>query len=247
MEQRLSGGKAALSAAKAAPAKVGPSLALERYAGTYRDPWYGDVAVTGTADGLRIDFKSTPRMAGKLVHWQYDTFVTRFDDKAIEPAYVTFALDADGKVIARLDEGGEPDRRFQLRLSRPRSAPGGQANEDCSPSPPFSSPAAPPRRAGPPRKSHRDFLVLDTHLDTPLHFARPGWSFAGHHDPATDLVQVDLERMDSGALDGGFFAIYTEQGPLTAKGYADALAFARKRSDLIDTTLSAFPNRDRIS
>jgi CubicO group peptidase (beta-lactamase class C family) len=98
MEQRLAGGKAALSTAKAAPAKVGPSLALERYAGTYRDPWYGDVAVTGAADGLRIDFKSTPRMAGKLVHWQYDTFVTRFDDKAIEPAYVTFALDADGKV-----------------------------------------------------------------------------------------------------------------------------------------------------
>jgi membrane dipeptidase len=94
-----------------------------------------------------------------------------------------------------------------------------------------------------PRMSHREFLTLDTHLDTPIHFARPGWSFAGHHDPATDLVQVDLERMDSGALDGGFFAIYTEQGPLTAKGYADALAFARKRSDLIDTTLAAFPAR----
>ena len=36
-------------------------------------------------------------MAGRLDHWQYDTFVTRFDDKALEPAYVTFALDADGK------------------------------------------------------------------------------------------------------------------------------------------------------
>ncbi|AQR73782.1 serine hydrolase [Sphingomonas sp. LM7] len=98
MEQRLTGGKAALASVKAAPAKIGPSLSPERYAGTYRDPWYGDVAVTSAADGLRIDFKSTPRMAGRLVHWQYDTFVTRFDDKAIEPAYVTFALDADGKV-----------------------------------------------------------------------------------------------------------------------------------------------------
>ncbi len=98
-------------------------------------------------------------------------------------------------------------------------------------------------QAGPAQKSHADFLTLDTHLDTPIHFARPGWSFAGHHDPATDLVQVDLERMDSGALDGGFFAIYTEQGPLTPRGYADALAFARRRSDLIDTTLAAFPNR----
>jgi CubicO group peptidase (beta-lactamase class C family) len=98
MQKRIEAGKAALASVKAAPAKVGPSLALERYAGTYRDPWYGDVAVTGGDAGLRIDFRSTPRMAGKLVHWQYDTFVTRFDDKAIEPAYVTFALDAEGKV-----------------------------------------------------------------------------------------------------------------------------------------------------
>lgn len=98
-------------------------------------------------------------------------------------------------------------------------------------------------QASAPRKSHADFLVLDTHIDTPLHFARPGWSFAGHHDPATDLVQVDMERMEAGALDGGFFAIYTEQGPLTAKGYADALAYARGRSDLIDATLGKFPTR----
>jgi membrane dipeptidase len=98
-------------------------------------------------------------------------------------------------------------------------------------------------QVGSPRTPHADFLVLDTHIDTPLHFARPGWSFAGHHDPATDLVQVDMERMEAGALDGGFFAIYTEQGPLTAKGYADALAYARGRSDLIDATLGKFPTR----
>jgi membrane dipeptidase len=98
-------------------------------------------------------------------------------------------------------------------------------------------------QAGTARKSHADFLVLDTHLDTPLHFGRPGWSFAGHHDPATDIVQVDMERMRAGALDGGFFAIYTEQGPLSPKGYADALAFARGRSDLIDRTIAQFPQQ----
>lgn len=96
--RRIEGGKAALAKAKATPAKIGPSLSLDRYAGTYRDAWYGDVAVTSGADGLRIDFKTTPRMTGRLVHHQYDTFVTRFEDKSIEPAYVTFALDADGKV-----------------------------------------------------------------------------------------------------------------------------------------------------
>jgi membrane dipeptidase len=72
---------------------------------------------------------------------------------------------------------------------------------------------------------HKGLLVLDTHLDTGINFDRPGWSFGDRHTPDNDLVQLDLPRMADGNLDGGFFAIYTAQGPLTAKGYADALAF----------------------
>ncbi|NYF31649.1 MULTISPECIES: dipeptidase [Sphingopyxis] len=88
---------------------------------------------------------------------------------------------------------------------------------------------------------HSRMLVLDTHLDTPLHFERAGWSFADRHALADDISQLDIPRMKDGNLDGGFFAIYTEQGPLTPKGYADALAFARKRSDLIDSTIAKYP------
>jgi len=86
---------------------------------------------------------------------------------------------------------------------------------------------------------HSRMLVLDTHLDTPLHFERAGWNFADRHALADDMAQLDIPRMKDGNLDGGFFAIYTDQGPLTPKGYADALAFARKRSDLIDRTIAA--------
>jgi CubicO group peptidase (beta-lactamase class C family) len=85
-------------AAAAKPAKIGPSLPLARYVGTYADPWYGNIEIAQSKGGLTIDFKSTPRMGGPLEHWQYDSFITRFDDKTIEPAYVTFGLDADGKV-----------------------------------------------------------------------------------------------------------------------------------------------------
>lgn len=84
--------------AAATPAKIGPSLPLLRYAGTYRDPWYGQLHITQGPQGLNIDFASTPRMSGRLEHWQYDTFITRFDDKSIEPAYVTFGLNAEGTV-----------------------------------------------------------------------------------------------------------------------------------------------------
>src|SRR3954470_22391509 len=80
---------------------------------------------------------------------------------------------------------------------------------------------------------HQRLLTLDTHLDTPVHFSRPGWSFGERHDHATDPVQVDLGRMDAGDLDGGFFVIYTASGPLTAEGYAAAKAFALHRSDEI--------------
>lgn len=85
---------------------------------------------------------------------------------------------------------------------------------------------------------HSRMLVLDTHLDTPLHFERQGWSFADRHGLTEDMVQLDIPRMKDGNLDGGFFVIYTEQGALDAKGYADALTFARARSDLIDTTIT---------
>ncbi len=95
---RVEAGLKALGTAQARPAKVGPSLPIPRYAGSYVDPWYGTIDVRQVGRRLSIDFKSTPRMSGPLEHYQYDTFITRFTDKAIEPAYVTFGLDADGKV-----------------------------------------------------------------------------------------------------------------------------------------------------
>ncbi len=87
-----------VKAAQANPVKVGPSVPAAQMAGTYADPWYGNIEVGATPAGLTIDFKSAPRMGGRLEHWQYDTYITRFDDKSLEPAYVTFALDKDGKV-----------------------------------------------------------------------------------------------------------------------------------------------------
>jgi len=100
-----------------------------------------------------------------------------------------------------------------------------------------SSPGGPPKAAAD-ASLHSRMLVLDTHLDTPLHFDRQGWNFADRHALATDLSQLDIPRMKDGNLDGGFFAIYTDQGPLTAVGYAAALAHARKRSDAIDRMIA---------
>jgi hypothetical protein len=97
-QRRIEQALGVLNKTRAAPAQVGPSLPAARYAGTYTDAWYGDITVTEAEGKLAIDFKSTPRMKGTLEHWQYDSFITRFDDRTIEPAYVTFNPDADGNV-----------------------------------------------------------------------------------------------------------------------------------------------------
>src|SRR5579864_407490 len=72
------------------------------------------------------------------------------------------------------------------------------------------------------RALHARLVCLDTHLDAPMHFARPGWDIMEHHTFESDLSQVDYPRMVEGGLKGGFFSIYTPQGPLTAEGYRAA-------------------------
>jgi hypothetical protein len=87
-----------LQAPAAKPARIGPSLPVARYVGRYNDPWYGTINVRQDRGRLAVDFPHSPGMTAMLQHHQYDTFRTFFADKSIEPAYVTFNLDADGKV-----------------------------------------------------------------------------------------------------------------------------------------------------
>ena len=76
----------------------GPSLPLAKYAGVYRDPWYGTVTITQDGAGLRVQFQRQPSMRGTLEHVRYDTFRTRFENRNLEDAYVTFALEPDGSI-----------------------------------------------------------------------------------------------------------------------------------------------------
>jgi len=86
---------------------------------------------------------------------------------------------------------------------------------------------------------HEKVLTLDTHLDTPEHFARPGWSMVDRHAVKVDGTQVDLPRMNAGGLDGGFFVIYTTQGALTAEGYREARDLALERATEIREMVAA--------
>lgn len=97
-KSRIAAGLEALKATQAEVKRSRPSLPLAQYAGNYADPWYGPINITSEKGKLRMNFTLSPGMVGSLEHFQYDTFRTVWDDPSIENAYVTFALDAEGKV-----------------------------------------------------------------------------------------------------------------------------------------------------
>jgi CubicO group peptidase (beta-lactamase class C family) len=75
-----------------------PSLPLEKYAGTYKDAWYGPATIRMEGNGLTLSFDHTPKMVGDLQHWQYDTFKAHWRERTIEDAFVTFSLKPDGSI-----------------------------------------------------------------------------------------------------------------------------------------------------
>ena len=76
-----------------------PSLPLASYAGTYNDPWYGDINVIVENGKLVMRFGHTPSLEGELEHWQYNTFIAKWKDRELRAdAFVTFALNPDGSI-----------------------------------------------------------------------------------------------------------------------------------------------------
>ena len=90
-------------------------------------------------------------------------------------------------------------------------------------------------------------IMLDTHMDTPMNFARSGWDIMDRHSYAEDQSQVDYPRMVEGGLSGGFFAIYTPQGPRDAQGYIAARDAAILRGVQIREMVARHPDKFELA
>ncbi|HKP28799.1 MAG TPA: DUF3471 domain-containing protein, partial [Gemmatimonadales bacterium] len=76
-----------------------PSLPLAKYAGTYRDAWYGDVTIADEGGKLVMRFTRSPQLVGDMEHWQYDSFLVKWRDRELRAdAFVTFALTPQGGI-----------------------------------------------------------------------------------------------------------------------------------------------------
>ncbi len=99
-QKRVAKEKARLAKAAQSVAKDSrPSLALKDYAQTYQDNWYGDIDITWTNNKLNMQFSNTPELKGTLEHYQHNTFIVRWLDRALEAdAFVNFNLTEKGTI-----------------------------------------------------------------------------------------------------------------------------------------------------
>lgn len=105
-------------------AGTNPSLALDKYAGTYRNNLYGDVKVAFNNGKLNLRFG--PAFTGDLEHWHYDTFRARFITAGDTKILVTFALNAQGTLdTLTLGMPGMADYPFK-RVAESKPAEGGK-------------------------------------------------------------------------------------------------------------------------
>lgn len=117
MQQRRDSGADVVAEAMAGrDADSSPNLPLEAYAGTYRDPWYGEITLTLEDDG-RLWFRS-PRsepLTGPLEHFQHDTFIVRWKDRRLDAdAYITFSLTPGGEVDGARMKAVSPNTDFSF-------------------------------------------------------------------------------------------------------------------------------------
>lgn len=76
-----------------------PSLSIEKYCGSYSDNWLGEVTVELRDNRLSLKIVRSPKLNGYLEHYQYNTFIVRWDHpEYLADCYVTFSLDFEGKI-----------------------------------------------------------------------------------------------------------------------------------------------------
>lgn len=68
------------------------------FAGTYKDPWFGDVIISENNGNLYFQSKNSPRLRGEMFYYKGNTFIVKWEDRSMDAdAYVMFNLDFEGK------------------------------------------------------------------------------------------------------------------------------------------------------
>lgn len=68
------------------------------YAGTYKDPWFGNVIISNQKDGLHFKSEKSSDLTGTMTFYKGTTYVVRWNDPSLKAdAFVNFTLNTEGK------------------------------------------------------------------------------------------------------------------------------------------------------
>ena len=99
-----------------------PSLALEKYAGTYSSELYGDVTIAFEEGHLVMRLVPAANFVADLEHWHYDTFRIRWRDTVhynFPRGFVTFTIAATAQPDqVKIDQPNDDFWFYELELKR---------------------------------------------------------------------------------------------------------------------------------
>ena len=103
------------AAAKTAASAGPPSLPLDAYVGTYRDPWRGDATVRRENDKLILKFSRTQYLEGSLTPYSGNIFIVRWNDRTLNAdAFVRFEQGFGTKVAEMTMQAVSPATDFSF-------------------------------------------------------------------------------------------------------------------------------------
>jgi CubicO group peptidase (beta-lactamase class C family) len=103
------------AAAKIEGSSGSPSLPLDAYAGTYRDPWRGDATVRLENDKLILKISRTNSLEGPLTPYSGNIFIVHWNDRTLNAdAYVRFEQGYDAKVAEMTMRAVSPATDFSF-------------------------------------------------------------------------------------------------------------------------------------
>jgi len=75
-----------------------PSLALDKYVGTYESDILGKATVCLEKNELQVQLQGYESMSGTLQHWHYDTYLCKWDDPLLGESLIPFISDGQGEI-----------------------------------------------------------------------------------------------------------------------------------------------------
>lgn len=72
--------------------------ALNRFMGTFKDDWFGEVSINQKNDKLYFAAKNSPKLRGQMTFYKANTFIVKWEDRSLDAdAFVIFGLNQEGE------------------------------------------------------------------------------------------------------------------------------------------------------